>query len=146
VTCGAASFVVLESVMSTRRQLHHQFSALASGSRPRRTVRLRLTLVYSGLFVLCGAALLAITYLLVRHFSGHESLARYGPVSSSRPARRAGPLPKLPPLAQLQARAQHDLARQHATICISCWCGQGRRWRRWRWRRSRSAGWWPGAC
>ncbi len=32
---------------------------------PRRTVRLRLTLWYGGLFVACGAALLAITYALV---------------------------------------------------------------------------------
>src|SRR5262249_43828543 len=31
----------------------------------RRTVRLRLTVVYGGLFLLTGAALLAITYLLV---------------------------------------------------------------------------------
>ncbi|MFD7132845.1 sensor histidine kinase [Streptomyces sp. NPDC059894] len=33
--------------------------------RPRRTVRLRLTLLYGGLFLVCGVALLAITYLLV---------------------------------------------------------------------------------
>jgi signal transduction histidine kinase len=33
--------------------------------RPRRTVRLRLTLLYSVLFLVAGAALLAITYLLV---------------------------------------------------------------------------------
>jgi signal transduction histidine kinase len=32
---------------------------------PRRTVRLRLTLVYGGLFLVSGAALLAVTYLLV---------------------------------------------------------------------------------
>src|SRR5689334_23756510 len=32
---------------------------------PRRTVRLRLTAVYGGLFLLLGAALLGITYLLV---------------------------------------------------------------------------------
>jgi signal transduction histidine kinase len=32
---------------------------------PRRTVRLRLTLIYSALFLICGIALLAITYLLV---------------------------------------------------------------------------------
>ncbi len=32
---------------------------------PRRTLRMRLTLVYGGLFLLSGAALLAITYLLV---------------------------------------------------------------------------------
>jgi signal transduction histidine kinase len=34
---------------------------------PRRTVRLRLTALYGGLFLACGAALLTITYLLVRH-------------------------------------------------------------------------------
>ena len=39
---------------------------LASGRHlPRRTLRLRLTLLYGGLFLLSGAALLAITYLLV---------------------------------------------------------------------------------
>src|SRR6266496_3722007 len=32
---------------------------------PRRTVRLRLTTVYSGLFLVSGVALLAITYLLM---------------------------------------------------------------------------------
>ncbi len=34
---------------------------------PRRSVRLRLTLVYGGLFLLSGAGLLAITYFLVSH-------------------------------------------------------------------------------
>jgi Histidine kinase-, DNA gyrase B-, and HSP90-like ATPase len=34
---------------------------------PRRTVRLRLTLLYGGLFLVSGAALLAITYALVAH-------------------------------------------------------------------------------
>lgn len=34
---------------------------------PRRTVRLRLTLAYGGLFLVSGAALLAITYVLVVH-------------------------------------------------------------------------------
>ncbi len=34
---------------------------------PRRTVRLRLTIVYAGLFLASGACLLAITYILVRH-------------------------------------------------------------------------------
>jgi signal transduction histidine kinase len=33
---------------------------------PPRTIRLRLTVVYGGLFLVCGAALLVITYLLVR--------------------------------------------------------------------------------
>jgi signal transduction histidine kinase len=34
---------------------------------PRRTVRLKLTLLYGALFLACGAALLAITYVLVEH-------------------------------------------------------------------------------
>jgi signal transduction histidine kinase len=34
---------------------------------PARTIRLRLTLLYGGLFLASGAALLAITYVLVRH-------------------------------------------------------------------------------
>lgn len=34
---------------------------------PRRTVRIRLTLLYSGLFLLCGAGLLATTYVLVKN-------------------------------------------------------------------------------
>jgi signal transduction histidine kinase len=33
----------------------------------RRTVRMRLTLLYGGLFLLSGVALLAVTYVLVRH-------------------------------------------------------------------------------
>jgi signal transduction histidine kinase len=40
---------------------------LARPSIPRRTVRLRLTLVYGALFLVCGAALLAFTYVLVAH-------------------------------------------------------------------------------
>ncbi|MGX7674612.1 sensor histidine kinase [Plantactinospora sp. DSM 117369] len=34
---------------------------------PRRTVRIRLTLLYGGLFLLCGTGLLATTYVLVKH-------------------------------------------------------------------------------
>src|SRR5215467_8464176 len=34
---------------------------------PRRTVRLKLTLLYGGLFLASGAALLAVTYVLVEH-------------------------------------------------------------------------------
>ncbi len=42
-----------------------------SGLRlPRRTVRLRLTLLYGGLFLISGVVLLAITYLLVARQSG----------------------------------------------------------------------------
>jgi signal transduction histidine kinase len=46
--------------------LHQRTTALAVRPHlPRRTIRLRLTAIYSGLFLLCGAGLLAITYVLV---------------------------------------------------------------------------------
>src|SRR5436190_11637045 len=44
------------ATLTPRRMLHLSSS----------TVRLRLTLLYSGLFLVSGVALLAITYLLVR--------------------------------------------------------------------------------
>jgi signal transduction histidine kinase len=49
--------------------LHRRLTAWAadSGALPRRTVRLRLTGFYGGLFLGSGAALLAITYALVVH-------------------------------------------------------------------------------
>ncbi len=42
------------------------------GGLPARSVRLRLTAVYGVLFVLCGAGLLVITYLLVSHSTRHR--------------------------------------------------------------------------
>ncbi len=42
---------------------------------PRRTVRLRLTLVYAALFLVSGASLLAITYVLVRQTGGVVSFS-----------------------------------------------------------------------
>ena len=49
---------------------------------PARSVRLRLTALYGGLFVLCGAGLLGITYLLVSHSTRHRPP---GGVFSGRP-------------------------------------------------------------
>jgi signal transduction histidine kinase len=50
--------------MSVRRR----FLALAARPHlPRRTVRVRLTLLYGGLFLVCGVVLLAVTYVLVRN-------------------------------------------------------------------------------
>jgi two-component system, OmpR family, sensor histidine kinase VanS len=45
---------------------------------PPRTVRRRLTLLYSGLFFVSGAALLAITYILVRRSSGPDLIIPTG--------------------------------------------------------------------
>jgi signal transduction histidine kinase len=49
---------------------------------PARSVRLRLTALYGGLFVLCGTGLLVITYLLVSHSTHHRPP---GGVFSGRP-------------------------------------------------------------
>ena len=61
---------------------------------PRRTVRLRLTLLYGALFLLAGAVLLTITYLLVaNHLNGGTATftSRNGHVAISEGS--AGPLP-----------------------------------------------------
>jgi two-component system sensor histidine kinase VanS len=54
--------------LAARRMLH----------LPPRTVRLRLTLLYSGLFLASGAVLLAITYVLVRRASGPDLVVAGG--------------------------------------------------------------------
>jgi signal transduction histidine kinase len=92
---------------------------------PRRTVRLRLTAVYGGLFLVSGAALLAVTYVLVDRltdtgvfhagngisgmvFGGaHPSASRPGVTAQSGPA--GTPVPPLSP-----AQMQHLAAQQHA--------------------------------
>jgi signal transduction histidine kinase len=47
--------------------------------RPQTTVRWRLTLLYGGLFLVCGAALLAVTYSLVSHAATSSGLVAIGP-------------------------------------------------------------------
>jgi signal transduction histidine kinase len=96
-------------------QLRHRQPAPLRRVRPRRTVRLRLTLLYGGMFCVCGTALLAITYLLVRQFSGNlVQVSRRGPLESTRPTSGSSArLPALPSIAQLQRLAQRDLVAQH---------------------------------
>lgn len=62
---------------------------------PRRTVRLRLTLLYGGLFLLAGAVLLTITYELVSHSPAATS--KGGVFVSQAFGTRAPPGLKLPP-------------------------------------------------
>jgi signal transduction histidine kinase len=87
-----------------------------------RTVRLRLTLLYGALFAASGAALLAITYLLVRS-TGYLVLIRDDTVRDGTPGRLGTPGAgtslgtgdQIPP--QLQGLAQQlrdQAARQHA--------------------------------
>jgi two-component system, OmpR family, sensor histidine kinase VanS len=66
---------------------------------PSRTVRLRLTLLYSGLFLASGLALLAATYLLFRGNTGVDLIVPGGP---NRPGAHSGAL--LNPHAVRQAR------------------------------------------
>src|SRR5438552_5098705 len=76
--------------LTPRRMLH----------LPARTVRLRLTLLYSGLFLVSGAVLLAITYVLVRRSSRPDlivpGVGRNGPAG---------------PRALTEALANPDVAR-----------------------------------
>jgi len=60
-----------------------------SARLPSRTVRLRLTLLYGGLFVLSGAALLAITYLLVLYFTARIQITT---TPDGAPGTQGGPL------------------------------------------------------
>jgi signal transduction histidine kinase len=56
-------------------------------ARPRRTVRLRLTLWYAGLFLVSGAALLAVTYaLVVQAFAGGARATALCAKSTGRPS------------------------------------------------------------
>jgi two-component system sensor histidine kinase VanS len=61
---------------------------------PSRTVRLRLTLLYGGLFLVSGLALLATTYLLFRSKTGVDLIVPTGvPHGSTSPATRNGASP-----------------------------------------------------
>jgi signal transduction histidine kinase len=67
--------------MTVPGHVHRRLTGLAARPRlPRRTIRLRLTAIYGGLFVASGAALLAITYLLVSNAAAGQC-ARSGPNS-----------------------------------------------------------------
>jgi signal transduction histidine kinase len=66
---------------------------------PRRSVRLRLTLLYGGLFLLAGAALLAITYLLVERNTDVPVIGVPDEVSSGEVPELAPPVPPRPPPA-----------------------------------------------
>ena len=98
-------------------QLSQGMTAPVGRARGRSTVRLRLTLLYGGMFCVCGAVLVTITYLFVRYFSGHVlQVSRSGPLDSLHSAGGSSrPLPALPSLAQLQSEAQRDLVSQHAS-------------------------------
>jgi signal transduction histidine kinase len=81
----------------------------------RRTIRLRLTLIYCGLFLACGACLLVITYVLVRFTFPAGSTHTY--LHPSRGSGSPGPLPSLATLRAQTAR-QRD-ADLHQLLLVS---------------------------
>jgi hypothetical protein len=68
---------------------------------------LRLTLLYGSLFVLSGAALLAITYLLVLYFTAHIQITT---IPTGAPGSQGGPLGGQP--SPVAARASSAVASQ----------------------------------
>jgi hypothetical protein len=74
------------------RVTHRLIQWAARPQLPQRTIRLRLTAVYGVLFLVCGAALLAITYVLVEHatagnyaYTGPNGISLAGKVGESPP-------------------------------------------------------------
>jgi signal transduction histidine kinase len=66
------------------RSLHPRLAPPSWLHLPRRTARLRLTLLYGGLFSICGAALLTITYLLSEQAIDRGQAVPIPPVSDVR--------------------------------------------------------------
>jgi two-component system sensor histidine kinase VanS len=80
--------------LAPRRMLH----------LPPRTVRLRLTLLYSGLFIISGIALLATTYLIFRANSGVDLIVPQGSHASPAAVRQVAHM-----YAESVARNRHGL-------------------------------------
>jgi signal transduction histidine kinase len=79
-------------------------------TRPRPTVRARLTLLYTGLFAVCGAAVVAVSY------------AQVARLSALPPAPGDGPLPSAADMARFaaQCRSQESSAHPDAEILAKC--------------------------
>ncbi|MBV9339226.1 MAG: HAMP domain-containing histidine kinase [Solirubrobacterales bacterium] len=75
---------------------------------PSRTVRLRLTLLYGGLFLASGLALLAATYLLFRNSTGVDLIVPHG---STIPGAHNGALPNPDAIRQVRQMFAAAVAR-----------------------------------
>ncbi len=88
--------------MSVAAALNRRITQAAVGRHlPRRTVRVRLTLLYGGLFLLSGAALMAIAYALLVN-AGFVFSIQNGPAVESGP----GPQPAFPSLGPTHPTAE----------------------------------------
>jgi signal transduction histidine kinase len=83
---------------------------------PKTTVRWRLTLLYGGLFLLCGAALLAITYTLVAHATvtngPFRTFVDTGAPPASRPSFQHVPAASRPSFQHVPAGGLARLSKQ----------------------------------
>ena len=103
--------------MSVAAALNRRITQAAVGRHlPRRTVRVRLTLLYGGLFLLSGAALMAIAYALLVN-AGFVFSIQNGPAVESGP----GPQPAFPSLGPTHPTAEDDdaLAGRLSSACAS---------------------------
>jgi signal transduction histidine kinase len=102
--------------MSVRARLNMRLTQLAVGQHlPRRTVRVRLTLLYGALFLLSGAALMAITYALLVNAGFVFSLQNGSQVVAGAPGGLPDPGSRTHPSAQTMAhwRTVAQCMRQH---------------------------------
>jgi len=91
---------------------------------PRRTVRLRLTVLYSLLFLAAGAGLLAITYLLVRSAPiGEIDTFPFPPPGAPGSKNPTKPLP--PAVAREKAQLKAQALATHATVMHELLTGSG---------------------
>jgi len=84
---------------------------------PRTTVRWRLTLLYGGMFLACGAGLLAVTYELVSHnITGSGGITLHGGPGGNGPSSGSGTI--LPPAPRL-TRPRSPLTSTAPTLTLS---------------------------
>ncbi|MBO0772315.1 MAG: HAMP domain-containing protein [Actinobacteria bacterium] len=96
--------------------LRHLAASVAARSRlPQRTIRLRLTALYAVLFLLSGAGLLAITYVLVSAATASNCYRQPLPTASHHPAARAACLAPGAHGGSAPAGMQALAASQHAS-------------------------------
>jgi signal transduction histidine kinase len=93
--------------MSAAARVNDRLTHLAVGRHlPQRTVRVRLTLLYGALFLVSGAALMAISYALLVNAGFVFTLQNSEPVGPSPDLLRTGPPPGLPGAGSTHPSAQ----------------------------------------
>jgi signal transduction histidine kinase len=86
---------------------------------PRRTVRLRLTLLYGALFTLCGIVLLALTNLLLRHAvmpAPGMRLFQYPGLPADPPPPQIGPFGFDAPASDVAVKAEDAMVAQREDV------------------------------